>query len=60
MTAAEVAAVARAADALLTPEEAGAGFAKKYFDALHGSPDVAMAHAAARRAISALGGLPAA
>jgi hypothetical protein len=52
--AAELAAIARTASELLTPDEAGAGFAKRYFDALQGSPDVVMAHASARRAIDAL------
>jgi hypothetical protein len=51
---AEVAAIARAAGELLTPDEGGAGFAKKYFDALQSSPEVVMAHAAARRAVDAL------
>jgi hypothetical protein len=39
---------------LLTPDEGGAGFAKRYFDAIQASPDVAMAHAEARRAIVAV------
>lgn len=51
---AEVAAIARAAGELLTPDEAGTGFAKRYFDALQGSPEVVMAHAGARRAVDAL------
>lgn len=51
---AELSAIARAAAGLLAPDEAGAGFAKRYFDAIQSSPDVAMAHAAARRAITAL------
>jgi hypothetical protein len=52
--AAELAAIARTASELLTPDEAGAGFAKRYFEALQNSPDVVMAHATARRAIDAL------
>lgn len=51
---AEVSAIARAAGELLTPDEAGAGFAKRYFDALQSSPEVVMAHAGARRAVDAL------
>lgn len=51
---AEVAAIARAAGELLTPDEAGTGFANRYFDALQGSPEVVMAHAGARRAVDAL------
>jgi hypothetical protein len=52
--AAELSAIARTAAELLAPDEAGPGFAKRYFDAIQGSPDVAMAHAQARRAITAL------
>jgi hypothetical protein len=51
--AAELSAMARAAAELLAPDEAGSGFAKRYFDAIQASPDVAMAHAQARRAITA-------
>jgi hypothetical protein len=50
----ERAALARAAEELLTPDEGGAGFAKRYFDAIQASPDVAWAHAEARRAIDAV------
>jgi hypothetical protein len=50
----EMAALARTAEELLTPDEGGAGFAKRYFDAIQASPDVAMAHAEARRAIGAV------
>jgi hypothetical protein len=53
--AAELSAIARAAGGLLAPDEAGSGFAKRYFDAIQSSPEVAMAHAQARRAITALG-----
>ena len=49
----DLSAIARAADELLTPDEGGTGFAKKYFDALQSSPDVAIAHAGARLAIAA-------
>jgi hypothetical protein len=52
---AELSAIARAAAGLLAPDEAGSGFAKRYFDAIQASPEVAMAHAQARRAITALG-----
>jgi hypothetical protein len=51
---ADIAAIARAASELLTPDEGGTGFAKKYFDALQSSPEVVMAHAGARRAVEAL------
>jgi hypothetical protein len=51
---AELAAMARTAADLLAPDETGSGFAKRYFDAIQDSPDVAMAHAQARRAITAL------
>jgi hypothetical protein len=51
---AELTALARTAAELLTPNENGAGFAKKYFHALQESPEVAMAHADARRAVEAL------
>jgi len=55
---ADVSAIARDAGELLTPNEVGTGFAKKYFDALQSSPDVAMAHAGARLAIAALSANP--
>lgn len=48
---AELSAMARAASDLLSPDEGGAGFGKRYFDALQASPDVVMAHVEARRAI---------
>lgn len=51
---AELTAIARTAAQLLTPDEAGSGFAKRYFDAIQASPDVAMSHGEARRAIAAL------
>ena len=51
---AELSALARAAADLLAPDEGGAGFARRYFDAIQSSPDVVMAHAHARRAIAAL------
>ena len=50
----ELSALARTAAQLLAPDEAGSGFAKRYFDAIQASADVAMAHAHARRAITAL------
>src|SRR5262249_53198369 len=52
---AELSAVAGAAGALLVPDEQGAGFGKRYFEALQSSPDVVMAHAAAMRAVRAFG-----
>lgn len=55
---AELSAIARAAAGLLAPDETGAGFAKKYFDAIQASPDVAIAHAHARRAVAALSQKP--
>lgn len=55
---AEVTAIADATSGLLTPDEGGTGFGRRYFDALQSSPEVVMAHAAARRAIDALGGRP--
>ncbi|HEX8795718.1 MAG TPA: hypothetical protein VF765_32435 [Polyangiaceae bacterium] len=54
IAAAELSAIARTAATLLAPDEAGSGFAKRYFDAIQASPDVAMAHAEARRAIAAM------
>lgn len=45
--------VARA-KAMLTPAEEGAGFGKRYFEALQRDPDVVMAHAAASRVINGL------
>jgi hypothetical protein len=51
---AELVAIARTAAELLTPNEDGTGFAKKYFDAIQSEPDVVIAHVSARRAIAAL------
>ena len=51
---AELSAIARTAAQLLTPDEAGSGFARRYFDAIQASPDVAMSHGEARRVIAAL------
>jgi hypothetical protein len=51
---AERSAIAVTAGELLTPEEHGTGFGKRYFDAIQSAPDVAMAHADVRRAVSAL------
>jgi hypothetical protein len=51
LPAVELQALGRAASDLLTPDEAATGFARKYFDAIQSSPEVAMAHAEARRAI---------
>jgi len=55
---AEVSALARTATELLTPDEAGTGFPVRYFHALQTSPDVVMAHGAARRSIEALAAAP--
>lgn len=45
---AEIAAVFQSFQTLLTPTEAGDGFSQQYHDALQRSPDVVLAHAAAR------------
>jgi hypothetical protein len=45
----EASALATASRELLAPDEAGTGFAKRYFHAIQASPDVVLAHAAARR-----------
>jgi hypothetical protein len=39
---------------LLAPNETGAGFAKRYFEALQRDPDVVLAHARMRKIISEL------
>jgi hypothetical protein len=51
---AEAAAMGKTASELLTADEHGTGFAKRYFDALQQSPEVVMAHADAKRAIAGL------
>jgi hypothetical protein len=40
---------------LLTPNETGRGFAKRYFEALQRDPDVVLAHARMRKVLSGLG-----
>lgn len=45
---AEIAELMASARALLTPSEAGEGFARHYYDALQREPDVVLAHAATR------------
>ena len=45
---AEMAELMDSARALLTPSEAGEGFARHYYDALQREPDVVLAHAATR------------
>lgn len=45
---AEIAAVFQSFQTLLTPTETGEGFSRQYHDALQRSPDVVLAHAAAR------------
>ena len=40
---------------LLAPNETGAGFAKRYFEALQRDPDVVLAHARMRKILSSLG-----
>ena len=45
---AEIAELMDSARALLTPSEAGEGFARHYYDALQREPDVVLAHAATR------------
>lgn len=44
----EIPAVFQSIRTLLTPTEAGEGFSRQYHDALQRSPDVVLAHAAAR------------
>jgi hypothetical protein len=39
---------------LLAPNETGAGFAKRYFEALQRDPDVVLAHARMRKVLSSL------
>jgi hypothetical protein len=39
---------------LLTPNETGQGFAKRYFEALQRDPDVVLAHARMRKVLSGL------
>ena len=43
------------AQELLTPNEAGQGFAKRYFEALQRDPDVVLAHAKTRKLVTSLG-----
>jgi hypothetical protein len=43
------------AQELLTPNEAGEGFAKRYFEALQRDPDVVLAHAKTRKLVTSLG-----
>ena len=45
---AEIAELMASVRALLTPSEAGEGFARHYYDALQREPDVVLAHAATR------------
>jgi len=40
---------------LIAPDEAGQGFAKRYFEALQRDPDVVLAHARMRKVLSMLG-----
>jgi hypothetical protein len=40
---------------LLTPNEAGRGFEKRYFEALQRDPDVVLAHAKTRKLVTSLG-----
>jgi len=40
---------------LLTPNETGRGFAKRYFEALQRDPDVVLAHARMRKVLAGLG-----
>ncbi len=40
---------------LLTPNETGQGFAKRYFEALQRDPDVVLAHAKTRKLVASLG-----
>jgi hypothetical protein len=43
------------AQELLTPNEAGEGFEKRYFEALQRDPDVVLAHARTRKLVTSLG-----
>jgi len=43
------------ARALLTPNEAGRGFEKRYFEALQRDPDVVLAHGKTRKLLMSLG-----
>jgi len=40
---------------LLTPNEAGQGFEKRYFEALQRDPDVVLAHGKTRKLVESLG-----
>lgn len=40
---------------LLSPDEMGTGFAKRYFEALQRDPDVVLAHARMRKVLAGLG-----
>ena len=40
---------------LIAPSETGAGFRKRYFDALQRDPDAVLAHAKARKVLASLG-----
>lgn len=40
---------------LMSPNESGRGFAKRYFEALQRDPDVVLAHARMRKVMSSLG-----
>ena len=40
---------------LLTPNEEGQGFAKRYFEAMQRDPDVVIAHAKTRKLVTSLG-----
>ena len=40
---------------LISPEEEGTGFARRYFEALQRDPDVVMAHSRMRKVLAALG-----
>ena len=43
------------AQELLTPNEAGRGFEKRYFEALQRDPDVVLAHGKTRKLVESLG-----
>jgi hypothetical protein len=45
----------RQAQELLTPNETGRGFEKRYFEALQRDPDVVLAHAKTRKLVTSLG-----
>jgi hypothetical protein len=54
-TAVDAAEFLRQSRRLISPEEAGTGYARRYFEALQRDPDVVMAHARMRKVLTSLG-----